>query len=221
MTKQSKSSKNIENKVVGSETDKKVLDKRKEVMAGLESKLHHYIILGQLDDRIVYRTTVAWATNKKQASRYETIDAVKKELAKLSESQIKHIKVFEVTYTEIDISNEKEFKQESCENDAVEYNKEPENTEGRTGKLYWFETIGPVSVNNMGSGDNFVGYCDYPIDIMHTESAQQLMTEEVKKWNKTGAGVSIYYVRVNGPYPDGSYVLDYGSHSRFFKITRA
>lgn len=204
MTKQSKSSKNTEN----IETSKKDSDKRKEVMTGLDSKLHHYIILGQLDDRVVYRTTVAWATNKKQASRYENIEAVKKELDKLSESQVKHIKVFEVAYTEIDLSN-------------VKNNKEPENTEGRTGKLYWFETIGPVSVNNMGSGDNFVGYCDYPTDIMHTESAQQLMTEEVKKWNKSGAGVSIYYIRVNGPYPDGSYVLDYGSHSRFFKITRA
>lgn len=204
MTKQSKSSKNTEN----IETSKKDLDKRKEVMTGLASKLHHYIILGQLDNRVVYRTTVAWATNKKQASRYENIEAVKKELDKLSESQVKHIKVFEVAYTEIDLSN-------------VKNNKEPENTEGRTGKLYWFETIGPVSVNNMGSGDNFVGYCDYPTDIMHTESAQQLMTEEVKKWNKSGAGVSIYYIRVNGPYPDGSYVLDYGSHSRFFKITRA
>ena len=204
MTKQSKSSKNTEN----IETSKKDSDKRKEVMAGLDSKLHHYIILGQLDNRVVYRTTVAWATNKKQASRYESIEAVKKELDKLSESQVKHIKVFEVAYTEIDLSN-------------VKNNKEPENTEGRTGKLYWFETIGPVSVNNMGSGDNFVGYCDYPTDIMHTESAQQLMTEEVKKWNKSGAGVSIYYIRVNGPYPDGSYVLDYGSHSRFFKITRA
>lgn len=204
MTKQSKSSKNTEN----IETSKKDSNKRKEVMTGLDSKLHHYIILGQLDDRVVYRTTVAWATNKKQASRYESIEAVKKELDKLSESQVKHIKVFEVTYTEIDLSN-------------VKNNKEPENTEGRTGKLYWFETIGPVSVNNMGSGDNFVGYCDYPTDIMHTESAQQLMTEEVKKWNKSGAGVSIYYIRVNGPYPDGSYVLDYGSHSRFFKITRA
>ena len=204
MTKQSKSSKNTEN----IETGKKDSDKRKEVMTGLDSKLHHYIILGQLDNRVVYRTTVAWATNKKQASRYENIEAVKKELDKLSESQVKHIKVFEVAYTEIDLSN-------------VKNNKEPENTEGRTGKLYWFETIGPVSVNNMGSGDNFVGYCDYPTDIMHTESAQQLMTEEVKKWNKSGAGVSIYYIRVNGPYPDGSYVLDYGSHSRFFKITRA
>ena len=204
MTKQSKSSKNTEN----IETSKKDSDKRKEVMAGLDSKLHHYIILGQLDNRVVYRTTVAWATNKKQASRYESIEAVKKELDKLSESQVKHIKVFEVAYTEIDLSN-------------VKNNKEPENTDGRTGKLYWFETIGPVSVNNMGSGDNFVGYCDYPTDIMHTESAQQLMTEEVKKWNKSGAGVSIYYIRVNGPYPDGSYVLDYGSHSRFFKITRA
>ena len=204
MTKQSKSSKNTEN----IETSKKDSDKRKEVMTGLDAKLHHYIILGQLDNRVVYRTTVAWATNKKQASRYESIEAVKKELDKLSESQVKHIKVFEVTYTEIDLSN-------------VKNNKEPENTEGRTGKLYWFETIGPVSVNNMGSGDNFVGYCDYPTDIMHTESAQQLMTEEVKKWNKSGAGVSIYYIRVNGPYPDGSYVLDYGSHSRFFKITRA
>ena len=204
MTKQSKSSKNTEN----IETGKKDSDKRKEVMAGLDSKLHHYIILGQLDNRVVYRTTVAWATNKKQASRYESIEAVKKELDKLSESQVKHIKVFEVAYTEIDLSN-------------VKTNKEPENTEGRTGKLYWFETIGPVSVNNMGSDDNFVGYCDYPTDIMHTESAQQLMTEEVKKWNKSGAGVSIYYIRVNGPYPDGSYILDYGSHSRFFKITRA
>ena len=204
MTKQSKSSKNTEN----IETSKKDSDKRKEVMTGLDAKLHHYIILGQLDNRVVYRTTVAWATNKKQASRYESIEAVKKELDKLSESQVKHIKVFEVTYTEIDLSN-------------VKNNKEPENTDGRTGKLYWFETIGPVSVNNMGSGDNFVGYCDYPTDIMHTESAQQLMTEEVKKWNKSGAGVSIYYIRVNGPYPDGSYVLDYGSHSRFFKITRA
>ena len=204
MTKQSKSSKNTEN----IETSKKDSDKRKEVMTGLDAKLHHYIILGQLDNRVVYRTTVAWATNKKQASRYESIEAVKKELDKLSESQVKHIKVFEVTYTEIDLSN-------------VKNNKEPENTEGRTGKLYWFETIGPVSVNNMGSGDNFVGYCDYPTDIMHTESAQQLMTEEVKKWNKSGAGVSIYYIRVNGPYPDGSYILDYGSHSRFFKITRA
>lgn len=204
MTKQSKSSKNTEN----IEISKKDSDKRKEVMAGLDAKLHHYIILGQLDNRVVYRTTVAWATNKKQASRYENIEAVKKELDKLSESQVKHIKVFEVAYTEIDLSN-------------VKNNKEPENTEGRTGKLYWFETIGPVSVNNMGSGDNFVGYCDYPTDIMHTESAQQLMTEEVKKWNKSGAGVSIYYIRVNGPYPDGSYVLDYGSHSRFFKITRA
>lgn len=204
MTKQSKSSKNTEN----IETSKKDSDKRKEVMAGLDSKLHHYIILGQLDNRVVYRTTVAWATNKKQASRYENIEAVKKELDKLSESQVKHIKVFEVTYTEIDLSN-------------VKNNKEPENTEGRTGKLYWFETIGPVSVNNMGYDDNFVGYCDYPTDIMHTESAQQLMTEEVKKWNKSGAGVSIYYIRVNGPYPDGSYILDYGSHSRFFKITRA
>lgn len=202
--KQSKSSKNTEN----IETGKKDSDKRKEVMTGLDSKLHHYIILGQLDDRVVYRTTVAWATNKKQASRYESIEAVKKELDRLSESQVKHIKVFEVAYTEIDLSN-------------VKNNKEPENTEGRTGKLYWFETIGPVSVNNMGSGDNFVGYCDYPTDIMHTESAQQLMTEEVKKWNKSGAGVSIYYIRVNGPYPDGSYILDYGSHSRFFKITRA
>ena len=204
MTKQSKSSKNTEN----IETSKKDSDKRKEVMTGLDAKLHHYIILGQLDNRVVYRTTVAWATNKKQASRYESIEAVKKELDKLSESQVKHIKVFEVTYTEIDLSN-------------VKNNKEPENTDGRTGKLYWFETIGPVSVNNMGSGDNFVGYCDYPTDIMHTESAQQLMTEEVKKWNKSGAGVSIYYIRVNGPYPDGSYILDYGSHSRFFKITRA
>lgn len=204
MTKQSKSSKNTEN----IETSKKDSDKRKEVMTGLDAKLHHYIILGQLDNRVVYRTTVAWATNKKQASRYESIEAVKKELDKLSESQVKHIKVFEVAYTEIDLSN-------------VKNNKEPENTDGRTGKLYWFETIGPVSVNNMGSGDNFVGYCDYPTDIMHTESAQQLMTEEVKKWNKSGAGVSIYYIRVNGPYPDGSYVLDYGSHSRFFKITRA
>lgn len=204
MTKQSKSSKNTEN----IETGKKDSDKRKEVMTDLDSKLHHYIILGQLDNRVVYRTTVAWATNKKQASRYESIEAVKKELDKLSESQVKHIKVFEVTYTEIDLSN-------------VKNNKEPENTEGRTGKLYWFETIGPVSVNNMGSDDNFVGYCDYPTDIIHTESAQQLMTEEVKKWNKSGAGVSIYYIRVNGPYPDGSYVLDYGSHSRFFKITRA
>ena len=204
MTKQSKSSKNTEN----IETSKKDSDKRKEVMTGLDAKLHHYIILGQLDNRVVYRTTVAWATNKKQASRYESIEAVKKELDKLSESQVKHIKVFEVTYTEIDLSN-------------VKHNKEPENTEGRTGKLYWFETIGPVSVNNMGSDDNFVGYCDYPTDIMHTESAQQLMTEEVKKWNKSGAGVSIYYIRVNGPYPDGSYILDYGSHSRFFKITRA
>ena len=204
MTKQSKSSKNTEN----IETSKKDSDKRKEVMTGLDAKLHHYIILGQLDNRVVYRTTVAWATNKKQASRYDSIEAVKKELDKLSESQVKHIKVFEVTYTEIDLSN-------------VKNNKEPENTDGRTGKLYWFETIGPVSVNNMGSGDNFVGYCDYPTDIMHTESAQQLMTEEVKKWNKSGAGVSIYYIRVNGPYPDGSYVLDYGSHSRFFKITRA
>lgn len=204
MTKQSKSSKNTEN----IETSKKDSDKRKEVMTGLDSKLHHYIILGQLDNRVVYRTTVAWATNKKQASRYESIEAVKKELDKLSESQVKHIKVFEVAYTEIDLSN-------------VKNNKEPENTEGRTGKLYWFETIGSVSVNNMGFGDNFVGYCDYPTDIMHTESAQQLMTEEVKKWNKSGAGVSIYYIRVNGPYPDGSYVLDYGSHSRFFKITRA
>lgn len=204
MTKQSKSSKNTEN----IETGKKDSDKRKEVMTGLDSKLHHYIILGQLDNRVVYRTTVAWATNKKQASRYESIEAVKKELDKLSESQVKHIKVFEVTYTEIDLSN-------------VKNNKEPENTEGRTGKLYWFENIGSVSVNNMGSDDNFVGYCDYPTDIMHTESAQQLMTEEVKKWNKSGAGVSIYYIRVNGPYPDGSYVLDYGSHSRFFKITRA
>ena len=204
MTKQSKSSKNTEN----IETSKKDSDKRKEVMTGLDAKLHHYIILGQLDNRVVYRTTVAWATNKKQASRYDSIEAVKKELDKLSESQVKHIKVFEVTYTEIDLSN-------------VKNNKEPENTEGRTGKLYWFETIGPVSVNNMGSGDNFVGYCDYPTDIMHTESAQQLMTEEVKKWNKSGAGVSIYYIRVNGPYPDGSYILDYGSHSRFFKITRA
>lgn len=219
MTKQSKSSKNIE--VVGSEKSKKASDKRKEVMAGLDSKLHHYIILGQLDDRVVYRTTVAWATNKKQASRYESIEAVKKELDKLSESQVKHIKVFEVAYTEIDINSEKWSKQPACENSIDENNKEPENIEGRTGKLYWFETIGPVSVNNMGSGDNFVGYCDYPIDIMHTESAQQLMTEEVKKWNKAGAGVSIYYVRVNGPYPDGSYILDYGSHSRFFKITRA
>ena len=204
MTKQSKSSKNTEN----IETSKKDSDKRKEVMTGLDAKLHHYIILGQLDNRVVYRTTVAWATNKKQASRYESIEAVKKELDKLSESQVKHIKVFEVAYTEIDLSN-------------VKNNKEPENTDGRTGKLYWFETIGPVSVNNMGSGDNFVGYCDYPTDIMHTESAQQLMTEEVKKWNKSGAGVSIYYIRVNGPYPDGSYILDYGSHSRFFKITRA
>lgn len=204
MTKQSKSSKNIEN----IETSKKDSDKIKEVMTGLDSKLHHYIILGQLDNRVVYRTTVAWATNKKQASRYDNIEAVKKELDKLSESQVKHIKVFEVTYTEIDLSN-------------VKNNKEPENTEGRTGKLYWFENIGPVSVSNMGSDDNFVGYCDYPTDIMHTESAQQLMTEEVKKWNKSGAGVSIYYIRVNGPYPDGSYVLDYGSHSRFFKITRA
>lgn len=204
MTKQSKSSKNTE--VI--ETGKKDSDKRKEVMTDLDSKLHHYIILGQLDNRVVYRTTVAWATNKKQASRYESIEAVKKELDKLSESQVKHIKVFEVTYTEIDLSN-------------VKNNKEPENTEGRTGKLYWFENIGSVSVNNMGSDDNFVGYCDYPTDIMHTESAQQLMTEEVKKWNKSGAGVSIYYIRVNGPYPDGSYVLDYGSHSRFFKITRA
>ena len=204
MTKQSKSSKNTEN----IETSKKDSDKRKEVMTGLDAKLHHYIILGQLDNRVVYRTTVAWATNKKQASRYDSIEAVKKELDKLSESQVKHIKVFEVAYTEIDLSN-------------VKNNKEPENTDGRTGKLYWFETIGPVSVNNMGSGDNFVGYCDYPTDIMHTESAQQLMTEEVKKWNKSGAGVSIYYIRVNGPYPDGSYVLDYGSHSRFFKITRA
>lgn len=203
MTKQSKSSKNTEN----IETGKKDSDKRKEVMTGLDSKLHHYIILGQLDNRVVYRTTVAWATNKKQASRYENIEAVKKELDKLSESQVNHIKVFEVAYTEIDLSN-------------VKNNKEPENTEGRTGKLYWFETIGPVSVNNMGSDDNFVGYCDYPTDIMHTESAQQLMTEEVKKWNKSGAGVSIYYIRVNGPYPDGSYILDYGSHSRFFKITR-
>lgn len=207
MTKQSKSSKNTED-IENIETGKKDLDKRKEVMTGLDSKLHHYIILGQLDNRVVYRTTVAWATNKKQASRYESIEAVKKELDKLSESQVKHIKVFEVTYNEIDLSN-------------VKNNKEPENTEGRTGKLYWFETIGPVSVSNMGSGDNFVGYCDYPTDIMHTESAQQLMTEEVKKWNKSGAGVSIYYIRVNGPYPDGSYVLDYGSHSRFFKITRA
>lgn len=204
MTKQSKNSKNTEN----IETGKKDSDNRKEVMADLDSKLHHYIILGQLDNRVVYRTTVAWATNKKQASRYENIEAVKKELDKLSESQVKHIKVFEVAYTEIGLSN-------------VKNNKEPENTEGRTGKLYWFETIGPVSVNNMGSDDNFVGYCDYPTDIMHTESAQQLMTEEVKKWNKSGAGVSIYYIRVNGPYPDGSYVLDYGSHSRFFKITRA
>ena len=204
MTKQSKSSKNTEN----IETSKKDSDKIKEVMTGLDAKLHHYIILGQLDNRVVYRTTVAWATNKKQASRYENIEAVKKELDKLSESQVKHIKVFEVTYTEIDLSN-------------VKNNKEPENTDGRTGKLYWFETIGPVSVNNMGSDDNFVGYCDYPTDIMHTESAQQLMTEEVKKWNKSGAGVSIYYIRVNGPYPDGSYILDYGSHSRFFKITRA
>ena len=219
MTKQSKSNKN--SKDVESKTNKKASDKRKEVMTGLESKLHHYIILGQLDDRIVYRTTVAWATNKKQASRYESIDAVKKELDKLSESQVKHIKVFEVAYTEIDIDNIKADKEPVFENDAVENSKEPVNTEGRTGKLYWFETIGPVSVNNMGCGDNFVGYCDYPIDIMHTESAQQLMTEEVKKWNKTGAGVSIYYVRVNGPYPDGSYILDYGSHSRFFKITRA
>lgn len=204
MTKQSKSSKNTEN----IETGKKDSDNRKEVMADLDSKLHHYIILGQLDNRVVYRTTVAWATNKKQASRYENIEAVKKELDKLSESQVKHIKVFEVAYTEIDLSN-------------VKNNKEPENTEGRTGKLYWFENIGSVSVNNMGSNDNFVGYCDYPTDIMHTESAQQLMTEEVKKWNKSGAGVSIYYIRVNGPYPDGSYILDYGSHSRFFKITRA
>ena len=204
MTKQSKSSKNTEN----IETSKKDSDKRKEVMTGLDAKLHHYIILGQLDNRVVYRTTVAWATNKKQASRYESIEAVKKELDKLSESQVKHIKVFEVAYTEIDLSN-------------VKNNKEPENTDGRTGKLYWFETIGPVSLNNMGSDDNFVGYCDYPTDIMHTESAQQLMTEEVKKWNKSGAGVSIYYIRVNGPYPDGSYILDYGSHSRFFKITRA
>lgn len=177
--------------------------------------------MGQLDDRIVYRTTVAWATNKRQASRYESIEAVKKELDKLSESQVRHIKVFEVAYTEIDVDNIKDDKELVFENDAAENNKEPENTEGKTGKLYWFETIGPVSVNNMGCGDNFVGYCDYPIDIMHTESAQQLMTEEVKKWNKTGAGVSIYYVRVNGPYPDGSYILDYGSHSRFFKITRA
>lgn len=204
MTKQSKSSKNTEN----IETSKKDSDKIKEVMTGLDSKLHHYIILGQLDNRVVYRTTVAWATNKKQASRYESMEAVKKELVKLSESQVKHIKVFEVAYTEIDLSN-------------VKNNKEPENKDGRTGKLYWFETIGPVSVNNMGSGDNFVGYCDYPTDIMHTESAQQLMTEEVKKWNKSGAGVSIYYIRVNGPYLDGSYILDYGSHSRFFKITRA
>ena len=140
MTKQSKSSKNTEN----IETSKKDSDKRKEVMTGLDAKLHHYIILGQLDNRVVYRTTVAWATNKKQASRYESIEAVKKELDKLSESQVKHIKVFEVAYTEIDLSN-------------VKNNKEPENTDGRTGKLYWFETIGPVSVNNMGSDDNFVG----------------------------------------------------------------
>lgn len=201
--KQSKSSETVEKN-----------NKRKEEMTDLDKQLHHYIILGQLDDRVVYRTTVAWATNKRQATRYSNIDAVRKELDKLSDSQVRHIKVFEVNYSEIDVSSEKVFKQ-------AKLKAEPENTEGRTGKLYWFENFKPVPVNDPYSEDTFVGYCDYPSDIMHTDSAQQLMTEEIKKWNKDGAGISIYYVRVNGPYPDGSYVLDYGSHSRFFRITRA
>lgn len=222
MTKQSKSSKIVEksNAVEKSNTVAKN-SKKKEVMTELDKQLHHYIIIGQLDDRIVYRTTVAWATNKRQATRYSNIEAVKKELEKLSGSQVRHIKVFEVNYTEISLSENTKIEHTNIETDRLKSNQEPENKDRRTGKLYWFENFKPVSVSDPYSGDNFVGYCDYPSDVMHTESAQQLMIEEIKKWNKDGAGISVYYVRVNGPYPDGSYVLDYGSHSRFFRIIRA